>query len=238
MKSIAETVRIGTNVTIGEFVVIEDDVIIGDNCTIGHHAVIHRGSVIGNNVRIDDHAVIGKQPMRAALSLFKGRDKEEKPPCQIGDDCIIGTSATVYAGSQLGQGCMVADLATVREDVTIGDLTIVGRGVSVGMRSTIGARCKIETNTCITGFSEIEDDVFIGPCVATTNDNSAGRDPDRFSKIKGLTARRKVRIGANATILPGKVIGEDAFVGAGALVTKDVPAGVTVVGNPAKPKIS
>jgi len=236
MKSIAKTAKLGTNVSIGEFVVIEDDVIIGDNCIIGHHVVIHRGSVIGNNVRIDDHAVIGKQPMRAALSIFKGRDEEEKPPCRIGDDCLIGTSATVYAGSQLGQGCMVGDLATVREDVTIGDLTIVGRAVYVGNRTTVGSRCKIETDTCITGFSEIEDDVFIGPCVATTNENSAGRDPDRFGKIKGLTAKRKVRIGGNATILPGRVIGEDAFVGAGAVVTKDVPGGVTVVGNPARSK--
>jgi len=89
MKSIAKTAKLGTNVSIGEFVVIEDDVIIGDNCIIGHHVVIHRGSIIGNNVRIDDHAVIGKQPMRAALSIFKGRDVEEKPPCRIGDECLL-----------------------------------------------------------------------------------------------------------------------------------------------------
>ena len=237
MNYISERAKLGMNVRVGQFSVIEDDVVIGDNCTIGHQVVIHRGSVIGNNVRIDDHAVIGKQPMRAATSIFKEKGEKEQPPCRIGDDCIIGTSATIYAGAQIEKGCLVADLATVREDVVVGSFTIVGRGVVIGNGTRIGSKCKIETNAQITTFSIIEDEVFIASCVATSNDNSAGRDPDRLAKMKGLVAKRRARIGVNATILPGKVIGEDAFVGGGAVVTKDVPDGVTVVGNPARPKM-
>jgi len=236
VNCISPSAKIGMNVKIGEFCVIEDDVVLGDNCTIGHHVIIHLGSVIGNNVRIDDHAVIGKQPMRAVMSIFKEKGEKEEPPCSIGDNCIIGTSAIIYAGAQIGTGCLIADLATVREDVTIGDYTIVGRGVAIENGCRIGSKCKIETNAYVTALSDVDDEVFIAPCVATSNDNSAGRDPDRLAKMKGLVAKKKARIGVNATILPGKVIGEDAFVGAGAVVTKDVPNGAIVVGNPAKPK--
>jgi serine O-acetyltransferase len=150
--------------------------------------------------------------MRAATSIFK--DKQQKPPCKIGDNCIIGTSAVIYAGCEIGKKCLIADLATVREDVTIGDMTIVGRGVAIENYCKIGSKCKIETNAYITAYSEIEDEVFI--------------------KMKGVTAKRKSRIGVNATILPGKVIGEDAFVGAGSVVTKDVEDRKIVVGNPAR----
>jgi len=101
MNYISGRAKLGKDVSVGQFSIIEDDVIIGDNCTIGHHVVIHRGSVIGNNVRIDDHTVIGKQPMRAVTSIFKGKIEEEQPPCRIGDDCIIGTSAIIYAGAQM-----------------------------------------------------------------------------------------------------------------------------------------
>ncbi|WP_018962778.1 N-acetyltransferase [Coprothermobacter platensis] len=236
MRYISPNAKIGTNAKISEFSVIEDDVVIGDNCTIGYYVIIHRGSIIGDNVRIDDHAVIGKQPMRAATSIFKEKGEKEEPPCSIGDNCIIGTSAIIYAGAQIGAVCLIADLSTVREDVTIGDYTIIGRGVAIENGCRIGSKCKIETNAYITALSDVDDEVFIAPCVATSNDNSAGRDADRFTKMKGLVAKRKARIGVNATILPGKVVGEDAFVGAGAVVTRDVPAGTIVTGNPAKPK--
>jgi len=229
---------LGKDVRVGQLSVIEDDVIIGDNCTIGHHVVINKGSIIGNNVRIDDHAVIGKQPMRATTSIFKKKVEEEQLPCRIGDDCTIGTSSIIYAGAQIEKGCLVADLATVREDVVVGSFTIVGRGVATGNGTRIGSKCKIETNAYITVLSIIKDEVFIGSCVDTSNDYSVGRDPDRLAKMKGLVAKRKARIGVNATIHPEKVVGEDAFVGAGAVDTKDVPDGVTVVGNPAKSKMS
>jgi len=101
MNYISGCAKLGKDVRVGEFSVIEDDVVIGDNCTIGHHVVIHRGTVIGNNVRIDDHTVIGKQPMRAATSIFKEKGEKEQPPCRIGDDCIIGTSAIIYAGAEI-----------------------------------------------------------------------------------------------------------------------------------------
>ncbi len=223
---------IGAGTTVGEFCVIADDVTIGDNCQVGHHVVIHAGSQIGNNVRIDDHAVVGKEPMRAANTAVT--KEQQLPPTKIGDRCILGTSAVVYRGAAVGEKVLIADGATVRENVTIGDFTIVGRGVAIENYCTIGRYCKLETNVYITAYSELGDRVFVAPCVATSNDNFVGRTEERFKHFKGVIAERGARIGVNATILPGKRIGADTLVAAGAVVTKDAPPKKIVAGMPAK----
>jgi acetyltransferase-like isoleucine patch superfamily enzyme len=176
--------------------------------------------------------VIGKQPMRAANSATTS--DRELSACKIDSDCIIGTGAIIYRGSTLGRKVLVADLATVRENVTIGDFTIVGRGAAIENFSTIGRYCKLETNTYITAYSELADRVFVAPCVATSNDNFVGRTEERFDHYKGIIAEKGARIGVNATILPGKRIGADALIGAGAVVTKDVPPKRIFARAPAK----
>lgn len=221
-SKIDPTAQIGDGSSIGEFTVIGANVTVGNACVIGHHVVIHDGSLIGDNVRIDDHTVVGKMPMRAANSAVTKDD--ELPPCKIASDCIIGTGVVVYRGADIGNKVLIADLATVRENVTVGDFTIVGRGVAIENFCTIGRYCKLETNAYITAHSKLGDRVFVAPCVATSNDNFVGRTKERFDHFKGVIAERGARIGVNATILPGKTIGEDSLVAAGALVTKDVPA--------------
>ncbi len=86
----------------------------------------------------------------------------------------------------------------------------------------------------MTAYSTIEEDVFIAPCVVTTNDNFMGRTEARLAAMKGPTIRRGARIGGGAVLLPGIEIGEEAFVGAGAVVAKDVPPRAVIVGNPAR----
>jgi serine O-acetyltransferase len=224
--------RIGRGTTVGQLAVIGKNVAVGTGCVIGHHVVIHDDAIIGNNIRIDDHTVIGKEPMRAANSATTS--DQQLPPCKIANDCIIGTGAIIYRGSTLGQRVLVADLATVRENVSIGDFTIVGRGAAIENFCTIGRYCKLETNVYITAYSELADRVFVAPCVATSNDNFVGRTEKRFDLYKGLIAEKGARIGVNATILPGKRIGADALVAAGALVTKDAPPKRIFARSPAK----
>ncbi len=229
---IAESARLGAGTKYGCHCIIGDNVSIGVGCEIGHHVVIHDGTTIGDSVRIDDGAVIGKRPMRAANSAVT--KEQDLPGAIIGPNCIIGTHVVVYRGCTIGMKVLVADLSTVRENVSIGDFTIVGRGVAVENFCKIGRYVKLETNVYITAYSEIEDRVFVAPCVATSNDNYIGRTEDRFKHFKGVTIKKGGRVGVHATVLPGITIGADALVAAGALVTKDTPAGKIVAGVPAK----
>lgn len=232
MEYISHNAKVGSNVKFGHFVVVEDGVEIGDNCIIGHNVVIHEGSKIGNNVRIDDNTVIGKTPMRSVNSVFK--DDKKYSPCRISDDCLIGAGVIIYCGCRIGEKTLVADLAVVREDVSIGSKTIVGKGATIENFCKVGSNCKIQTNVYLTAYSEVEDNVFIAPCVVTSNDNYAARSKERFDHFKGVTIKKGGRIGAGAVVLPGKVIKEDGFAAAGSVVTKDVDVATIVAGNPAK----
>lgn len=219
-------------VSIGENVIIKEDVTFGENVVIGNNVIIYEGTKIGNYVIIQDNAVIGKQPTRAKNSILP--EVKKLPPAVIGSGVTIGTSSIIYANAELADDVFVADLATVRERVTIGEKTIVGRGVSVENDCTVGKKCKLETNCYITAYSTLGDYVFVAPCVVTTNDNYMARSKERFDKFKGVTIKTGGRVGANTTILPGKVIEEDGTVAAGSIVSKDVPKEKLVVGTPAR----
>lgn len=224
--------QIGEGTVTGEYCVIEPGVSIGRACVIGHHAVIRSGSVIGDFVRIDDFACIGKLPMKAANSAVTTSEVPEPP--RIGDGCIIGTSAIVYAGCEIGPGALIADMATVREDVVIGEKTIIGRGAAIENHCRVGSRCKIETSAYITAYSVISDDCFIAPGVVTSNDNYAGRTEKRFGEFRGITVKRGGRLGAGTVVLPGKTVHEDGFAAAGSVITRDIPSAKIVAGNPAR----
>lgn len=220
-------------VKLGFNVVIMDDVRIGENCLIGSNVVIHEGSVIGDNVRIDDNTIIGKLPLSSPRSIFKV--PTDLAPAMVGSFCQIGANVVIYAGCKIGKRNLIADMATLRENVTIGTLNIIGRNVSIENFVTIGDRNKFETNSYITAYSTVEDYCFVAPCVATSNDNYMARDKERFNHFKGVTLKRGARIGVNATILPGKTIASDGVVAAAAVVSKDVPEATIVLGSPAKP---
>ncbi|TDM29926.1 N-acetyltransferase [Macrococcoides caseolyticum] len=220
------TTQRGNNVVIGK------NVEFGENIIIGNNVVIYDNTKIGSNVIIMDNAVIGKTPTRAKASILP--KIKELPPCEIGNGVTIGTSAIIYVDAKIDNDVFVADLSTVRERVEIGEGTIVGRGVAVENDCIIGKKCKLETNCYITAYSTIEDYVFIAPCVVTTNDNYLARDKERYNHFKGVTVKTGGRIGANSTILPGKVINEDGTVAAGSIVSKDVEKESLVVGTPAK----
>ncbi len=211
---------------------IGKNVLLGKNVYIGNYASIHDGSVIGDNVVIHDNAVIGKDPMRAVNSATT-QENTPLSPAKIAQGCIVGTGAVIYKGSELGTNVFVADLAQIREEVTIGENTIIGKNATIENKVRIGKNCKIQTNVSIVPYSIIEDYVFISPGVSTSNDKYVGRTEKRFSEYKGITLRQGARLGVGCTVLPGITVYEDALVGAGAVVTQDVPAGKIVIGCPA-----
>jgi acetyltransferase-like isoleucine patch superfamily enzyme len=209
---------------------LANDVALPSDVEIGGNVTIHPGTVIGGGVRIQDGAVLGKPP---ALGVQSSAAREAPPPLVIGDGVRICAGAVVCAGAAIGRDVVIGDQVFVRERVAIGAATTVGRGTSIENDTMIGARVRIQTNAYITAFCEIEDDVFVAPCVVTSNDMTAGRR-GRGEPLRGARLRRACRVGAGAVLLPGVEVGEEAFVGAGSIVTRDVAPRSMAFGVPAR----
>jgi acetyltransferase-like isoleucine patch superfamily enzyme len=198
---------------------------------VADSAVVYPGTRLGATVVVGDNAVIGKQPLLGKQSTAK---REELEPLVVGDGSAILACAVVFAGTRLGRGVIVGDQACVRERCTLDDEVVVGRGSLVENDVVIGARTRIQANAYVTAYTTIEEDVFIAPGVTTTNDNFMGRTEERLASLRGPTIRRGARVGGGAVLLPGIEIGAEAFIGAGAVVTRDVLPRAVVVGNPAR----
>jgi acetyltransferase-like isoleucine patch superfamily enzyme len=203
---------------------------VGHDVTFGAHVVVHDGVVIGDGCTIGDGAVLGKGPR---LATWSSSPRSELAALVIADGVVVGAQAIVFAGAQIGAGSVIGDQAFVRERSTIGRETAVGRATGVDNDVQIGDRVRIQSQTYITAFSVVEDDVFFGPCAMTTNDDTMGRHP-KGMPLRGATLRRACRIGGGAVLVPGVEVGEEAFVAAGSVVTADVPPRKVVMGVPAR----
>ena len=195
-------------------------------------AIVYPGTVLGEGVQVLEYAVVGKQP---SLSPRSTASRDPLPPAELGPGTMVSTGAVVFAGTRVGARVIVGDQACVRERCVVGDDVVVGRGSLVENDTAIGALTKIQAHAYITAYSTLEEDVFIAPCVATTNDNFMGRTEQRLALMRGPTIRRGARVGGAAVLLPGVEIGAEAFVGAGAVVLRDVAPKTVVVGSPARP---
>jgi acetyltransferase-like isoleucine patch superfamily enzyme len=204
---------------------------VGADVVFGSGVVVYDGTVIGDGCVIEDHVVLGKVPKLARTSAAAGR--EPPPPLVLGERVTVCSGAVVFAGARVGDRAILGDQSYVRERTEIGADTVIGRGTAVDNDVRIGARCKIQTMVYVTAHSLIEDDVFIGPCAMTTNDDTMARH-DRDYELRGATLRRACRIGGGAVLTPGVEVGEEGFVAAGALVTRDVPSRGVVLGVPAR----
>lgn len=136
-------------------------------------------------------------------------------PSIIGEGSRVWQFVVILEGAKIGENANICAHTLIEGDVIIGDNVTVKSGVYIW------------------NGTRIEDDVFLGPNVTLTNDLYP-RSKEYSSEFSGITLKKGASIGANATILPGVTIGELAMIGAGAVVTKDVPARAVVVGNPAK----
>ena len=201
-----------------------------DSVELGGNVIVHPGSILGEGVRLQDGCVIGK-PL--ALGARSSASSEPPSAAVVGAGTTVGAGAVVLAGAEIGERCVVADQAHVRERTVIGPECVIGRGASVENDVRLGARVRMQTDAYVTAWSLVEDDVFIAPGVMTTNDPTAGRRRGGL-ELKGALLRRACRIGGRAVLLPGVEVGEEAFVAAGAVVTRDVAPRALVMGVPAR----
>ncbi len=210
--------------SLGEGVRLPDDVVVGAQVTI------HAGTVIGAGCVIEDGVVLGKVPKLARGSAAAGRPVE---PLVVDDRVTLCAGCVVFAGASIGAEAIVGDQSYVRERARIGPGTVVGRGSAIDNDVTIGARVRIQTNVYVTAGTVVEDDVFLGPCAMTTNDDTMNRLAPG-APLAPPTLRRACRIGGGAVLVPGVEVGEEAYVAAGAVVTRDVAPRTVVMGVPAR----
>lgn len=206
-----------------------EDVQIADDVSFGAGVIVHAGTIVGAGCTIEDRALLGKRPRLASSSAAHG----DVGRLRIAEGVTVCSGAVVFAGATLGEQAIVGDQSFVRERSSVGAGSVIGRGSVVDNDVTVGARVRVQSNVYLTAFTIVEDDVFVGPGVVTTNDDTMARHPPG-APLLGATLRRACRIGGGAVLTPGVEIGEEAFVAAGALVTSDVPARAVVMGAPAR----
>jgi acetyltransferase-like isoleucine patch superfamily enzyme len=202
---------------------------LADDVVVQPGAVVLAGARLGAGCLVESGAVVGKTPRLRPGSSAAG----ELPELVVGEGVTICAGAVVYAGATIGAHAIIGDQSQVRERTVIGERTVVGRGSTVDFATTVGDRVSIQTLVYLTAEALVEDDVFIGPGVTTTNDDTMNRHP-AGERLRGPILRRGCRIGGGVTLTPGIEVGEEAFVAAGAVVTRDVGPREVVMGVPAR----
>ena len=170
---------------------------------------------------VDDGVLVGYQSERAAASGVT-----------IGPHARLRSGTVIYAGSTFGQRLQTGHNVVVREQVRVGDVVSIWSNSVVDYGCVIGNRVKIHSNCYVAQYTELEDDVFLAPGVTIANDLYPGNEVSAKA-IAGPIVRAGAQIGVNVTLLPYVTIGPGAIVGAGSVVTRDVPEGMIAYGNPA-----
>jgi acetyltransferase-like isoleucine patch superfamily enzyme len=186
-------------------------------------------AVVHSDVELDDDATV--EPW--AILGYRPPDAEPGPPLRIGRGAVIRSHAVIYAGSTIGAHFHAGHGALIRESNDIGDDVSVGSHSIVEHHVRLADGVRIHSGAFIPEHSILEAGAWVGPHVVFTN-APYPLAPDAKRTLKGPHLMAGSRIGANATLLPGVVIGADALVGAGSVVVRDVPDGQVVVGNPAR----
>jgi len=230
--AVVETAAIGENVEIGEFAIVRAGAVLGNGVVIHPHAVIAAGVILGDGVEVFPGAFLGREPKGAGATA---RQPSFERTLKIGAGCSIGPHAVIYYDVEIGEGTLIGDGASIREQCRIGSRCIVSRYVTINYNTSVGDRTKIMDGSHITGNCTLGADVFVSTLVGSTNDNTIGKQGYSAEHVVGPTIRDGAMVGAGAILLPAVVIGERAVVGAGSVVTRDVEPDAVVMGVPARP---
>ncbi len=189
---------------------------------VGNQSIIN--TKFGSEPVIGEFVLIGVAP--------RGKNPGELETV-VGTGAVIRSHTVIYAGNVIGNNFQTGHGVMIRESNEIGDDVSVGTGSVVEHHVKIGNAVRVHSQVFIPEFSTLEDGCWLGPNVVLTN---AKYPLSRGVKehLVGPVIKKRAKVGANSTLLPGVVIGADALVGAGSVVTKDVPDRTVVAGNPAK----
>ncbi len=206
-------------------------VTIPDDAEIAPHVTIYSGVALGGGVSLEQGAIVGRPQQIDARS--RSPVQREGALTVVGDGCRVGSSTVVVAGAELGPRVYLSDNVLVREGTAIAEDAMIGRGTSVSHTNSVGARTRIQNDTLVGPWTIIEEDVLVSPRVTFVGDPTMGRRAADATS-GGILVRRASRIGTNAVLFPPLEIGEEAVVGAAAIVRADVPPRTVVAGVPAR----
>jgi len=204
-----------------------DDVTLSDDVDIGPNVVIHDGVTVEAGVRLEHGVVLGR------VGYVGRRSRTSPPPAGstlIESGAIICPFAIVDAGVRIGRHAFLGDRASLRAGVTVGVDASIGGGTVLNRGVEIGERVRTQTGCVIGPGVVIESEAFLGAGVHAVTGRTMGASPPKLPPI----LRRGCQVGSGALIMQGVEIGEEAVVGAGAVVLADVPPSTTVAGVPAR----
>ncbi len=224
---IGNNVKIGNNVTIKKGCIIEDNVVINDNVYLDYEVIVHPNVTIGSNSYVGTRSIIGEYNQ----DFFVEMGEYINPPLVIGENALIRSMTIIYSDSVIGDSFQTGHRVTIREK------SVIGSHVRVGTLTDIQGDCEIEdyvnihSNVHIGKMSRIKKYAWLFPYVVLTNDPNPPSN-----SLMGVTIEEYAVVATGTIVLPGKNVGSDALVGAGSVVTKDVPNGSIAVGCPAHNK--
>lgn len=175
---------------------------------------------LGAECAVDEDVWLGYPPGRL----------EELQPVRIGDGARIRAGTVIYASVEIGAGFETGHHVVIREQTRVGNECAVWSNSTIDYGCVLGDRVRVHCNVYVAQYTVLEDDVFLAPGVMIANDPH----PICTKCMQGPTIRSGARVGVNATILPHVVVGENALIGAGSVVTSDVPPHTYVIGSPAR----
>ena len=180
----------------------------------------------GKRIRLDGKAV------EAPKDLSRPQTAQQTPLVAAG--AFVHGTAIIDSGAVVGSGTKIWHFSHVLPGSKIGERCNIGQNVVIGPDVTIGSRCKIQNNVSVYKGVTLEDGVFCGPSMVFTNIYNPRAEIPKMDQVRPTLIKKGATIGANATIVCGTTLGRNSFVGAGAVVTRNVPDHALVLGNPAK----
>lgn len=207
-------------------------VLVRPGAVIGPFAIIHGGTTIGEQARIEEHIELGKPELGYAVGHTH---PGVGGGASIGAGVVVRSGAVVYANVQVGVNALIGHHTLLRTGVQIGADTQLGHHLTVERATRIGRDVRCSPGSHLTSACVLADRVFLGAGVRTINDKRLiWRDPQRKATLAAPRFDTGAKVGSGSVVQAGVTVGENALVGAGSLVTHDIPPGALAYGHPAR----